>query len=277
MGRNAVSPTAYATGYFWYQHGLSPEVLATRRGRRLNSAFGLFSRLSETISGISLTALMLARHRGIDALLEHAIADGRITQVIEIAAGLSGRGWRLCERHENLVYVETDLPDMAALKREKLSAAGLLNARHRVQELDALAKAGPRSLGAVAASLDPDKGIAIITEGLMNYLPPAAARALWKGIATTLQAFSQGLYLSDVYLGADNRNLAIATFGTALATFVRRPLYFHFETERAVHVSMRQFGFTAAQLHATTDIPEVADLGATGGQRVRVLAAQTRR
>jgi hypothetical protein len=31
-----MSPSAYATGYFWYKHGLSHPALATEQGRRVD-------------------------------------------------------------------------------------------------------------------------------------------------------------------------------------------------------------------------------------------------
>src|SRR6185436_10973917 len=99
--------------------------------------------------------MLLARHRAIDHLLDRAIADGRVGQVIEIAAGLSPRGWRFTERHQDLTYLEADLPDMAARKRAILAEVGPESPRHRVVDVDALADVGPTSIAAIAATLDP--------------------------------------------------------------------------------------------------------------------------
>ncbi|MBV8062854.1 MAG: class I SAM-dependent methyltransferase, partial [Nevskia sp.] len=153
-----ISPTAYATGYFWYQQGLSHPALATEEGRRIDRIvapmLGVVQRL-----GFSMTALMLARHRGIDSVLSRAIEAGRVGQVIEIAAGLSPRGWDLKRRYgERLRYIETDLPQMVALKQRLLSEGGLLTSGHSVVELDALAESGPDSLRALARTLDPAVG-----------------------------------------------------------------------------------------------------------------------
>src|SRR3546814_16509204 len=120
---------------------------------------------------------MLARHKGIDAQLAKAIDSGKVGQVIEIAAGLSPRGWSFMQRYgERLRYIETDLPAMAACKRDILTQTGSLSDRHRIVELDALAESGPDSLATIARQLDPNIGTAIITERLTHSPHPAEPR-----------------------------------------------------------------------------------------------------
>ncbi|MES0874663.1 class I SAM-dependent methyltransferase [Sinimarinibacterium thermocellulolyticum] len=270
-----ISPTAHATGYLWYRLGLSTEALVTPEGKRLDRGFRLLTRLTQALGGVSLEAMMLARHHGIDALLMRAIDEGRVTQVIEIAAGLSARGWRMRRRYgDRLTYVETDLPAMAAEKRRRLQASGLLGERHRVVELDALAEDGPQSLAAVAATLDPAQGTAVITEGLMNYLAPARADALWRRIAAVLARFPTGLYLSDVYLLHENRNAAMVAFGAILQVFVRGRMFVHFDTVAQVRQRLAGLGFAEVRVHATRELPATCDIARTpGGDRVRILEA----
>jgi O-methyltransferase involved in polyketide biosynthesis len=138
-----------------------------------------------------------------DARLERAIEAGEVSQVIEVAAGLSPRGWRFTRRYgEQLVYVEADLPGMAEHKRAALQRIGSLGERHRVSEIDVLRDDdGPGSLAAVAGELDPGQGLAIVTEGLLGYLPSDAVAAIWRRFATTLGGFAAGRYLSDLHLG----------------------------------------------------------------------------
>ena len=103
--------------------------------------------VSSTLGGPSLESYLLARHRAIDALLDKAIDEHGVTQVIEVAAGLSPRGWRFTQRYgDRLTYIEADLPGMAARKRRALAAMGSLNDRHRVTEVDALRDRGPDSI-----------------------------------------------------------------------------------------------------------------------------------
>ena len=87
--------------------------------------------------------------------LERAIETRGVSQVVEVAAGLSPRGWRFVTRYgERLTYIEADLRDMAARKRGALERMGSLGEHHRVVALDALREDGPESLSAVASELE---------------------------------------------------------------------------------------------------------------------------
>ncbi|MGH2894159.1 MAG: class I SAM-dependent methyltransferase, partial [Solirubrobacteraceae bacterium] len=106
-----ISPTAHYTGEVWRRNGLSHPWLATREGRAMFDALHPLMRASGALGGPSLETYLLARHAAIDALLQSAIECDGVTQVIEIAAGMSPRGWRFANRYgERLVYVEADLP-----------------------------------------------------------------------------------------------------------------------------------------------------------------------
>src|SRR6185437_11633020 len=160
-----ISPTAHYTGYTWFANGLSHPAFATKEGRVFYETLRPANAASRALGGPTLEGMLLARHRVIDHLLSRAIADGRVSQVVEIAAGLSPRGWRFAQQHgDALTYVEADLPHMALRKRAILAEAGDASPHHRVVDIDALADAGPRSLAAIAESLDPARGVAIITE-----------------------------------------------------------------------------------------------------------------
>ena len=166
-----ISPTAHYTGYVWARNGLSHPELATTEGRVLFESLQPIMIVSRAVGGPSLEPYLLARHRAIDALLSSAIEEHGVSQVIEVASGLSPRGWRFMNRYgDRLTYVEADLPDMAERKRAALERIGSLSESHRVQALDALRDDGPGSLAELATELDPAQGLAIITEGLLGYL-----------------------------------------------------------------------------------------------------------
>jgi O-methyltransferase involved in polyketide biosynthesis len=269
-----VSPTAYATGNLWVRLGLSHPVLSTPQGRRLDKAFSLLMR---AIGGRSFGTLMYVRHVGIDAQLAHAIKQGRVGTVIEIAAGLSGRGIRMMKRYgKKIEYIETDLPNMVALKRERLEKANLLSKRHRVVVLNALADKGEDSLAELVKTLDKTKGVAIITEGLLNYLNHEEAQGVWTRIAKNLKLFPHGLYLADAYLMRGNRSLPAIIFGAVLSTFVRGRMYVHFKTMAHGIDLMRKSGFRSVALHEPRSLPETRIVAARpGGDRVLILEAST--
>src|SRR5262245_65061392 len=120
---------------------------------------------------------------------------------------------------------------MASRKRDLLATAGLGSDRHRVVDIDALRDDGPGSLTELAAELDPDGGVAIITEGLLNYFSSADVAGMWRRFARTLARFPHGLYLADIYLGEDTRGVFATGFSALLSAFVRGRVYTHFRSE----------------------------------------------
>src|SRR3954471_21407753 len=194
-GSDSIGPTAHYTGHVWARNGLSHPALDTHEGHLLYGLWQPPMIAARLIGAPTIESALLARHLAIDSVLERAIAAKAIAQVVEVACGMSPRGWRFTERHPGLVYVETDLPAMAERKRAALERIGRAGRDHRVMALDALKADGPQSLAAVAQTLDPDAGLAIITEGLLSYLPRDAVLALWDRFAATAGAFAGGIYL----------------------------------------------------------------------------------
>jgi O-methyltransferase involved in polyketide biosynthesis len=267
----AIGPTAHYTGYVWTRNGLSHPELATTEGQALYLA-AAGPQLPLKLAGLpTIEDVLLARHAVIDALLEEAIADGRVGQVLEVACGMSPRGWRFTERHRDLVYVEADLPDMAAAQRQALGRIGRPEERHRVVELDALAADGPLSLGAVSATLDPGRGLLIITEGLLSYLPRESVLDLWSGFAATLRRFPDGLYLADLHVDEDTPGLLTRAAELALGTFVRSPVSVHFRDGMEARQALLDAGFHAAEVGRASEHPAAPDR--PGTDLVRIVAA----
>lgn len=272
----AISPTAFYTGYVWYRNGLSHPAFLTKEGERLYRLGQPLMRASRLIGGPTLEGFLLARHRIIDHLLTEAIDSGQVSQVIEIAAGLSPRGWRFTQKYgKDLTYIEADLPGMAARKRKLLQGANLMGAKHCVVDFDALATEGPASLDAIAASLDPKQGVAVITEGLLNYIDRESVKGLWRRIAALTKRFPAALYLSDIHVLDDNRNLFTATFGAFLAIFVRGQVHVHFRNAGNAEKALRAAGFSRARLISPVgpDSP-IQQQWPAGAKLVRVIDAR---
>lgn len=268
-GSDAISPTAHYTGYVWARNGLSHPALATHEGRALFVALQPVMRASRTLSGPSLEAYLLARHRALDAGLEVAITEHGITQVIEIAAGLSPRGWRFAQRFgDAITYLEADLPAMAARKRRALARIGSLSAHHQVRDLDALLDDGPLSLAALAAELRPAGGLVVITEGLTGYLSPGDLAGLWRRIAMVVRGYDGGRYLSDLHLGGSPQ-LEVRAFRLLLSAFVRGRVHLHFPDVTGAQAALRAAGFTSARV-----IP-ARPPGGGRGQTAHILEAST--
>jgi O-methyltransferase involved in polyketide biosynthesis len=270
VSSSSISPTAHYTGYVWARNGLSHPRLSTLEGRLMFDSLQPAMIASRLVGGPTLEGYLLARHRTIDALLERAIEDDGVTQVIEVAAGLSPRGWRFASRYgERLTYVEADLAGMIARKRRALEQMGSLGEHHRVVEVDALREDGPGSIAALAAELDRAGGLAIITEGLLSYLPGDAVDGLWRRFASALSEFSTGVYLSDLHLGTDE-NPAVQAFRAALSVFVRSRVRLHYQSADDAVAALLAAGFARARLHSGG-----SEAGDSGSRLAHIIEAST--
>jgi O-methyltransferase involved in polyketide biosynthesis len=275
-GSDAISPTAHYTGHVWGRNGLSHPTLSTFQGRVFFDALAPAMFASRTLGGPTLEGMLLARHRIIDRLLATAIDDGRVSQVIEVACGMSPRGWRFVQRYgEALTYVEADLPEMAERKRRALEEAGSLGESHRVVALDALSDEGPESLAAVAEPLDRAGGLAIITEGLLTYFDQADVLGMWRRFARELARFSHGLYLADMRLD-EPRPAPERVFSALLSAFVMGRVHTHFPSEEAAAEELRDAGFAEARLHRADRHPAAGDAGRDpAAARIHIIEATT--
>lgn len=276
-GSQSISPTAFYTGYVWARHQLGPASLATPEGRALYWALQP-TMTALTVAGLpTLEQVLLARHAVLDELLTEAVESGRISTIVEIAAGMSPRGLSFAERFgAQITYIETDLPGMAALKRGQLEKLGALTPWHRVEALDALAGEGAGGLEALAAGLDHSAGLAIITEGLLNYLPREAVEGLWSRIATVLGGFPQGVYLSDLHVAEDHTKPLERLCIALLSAFVKGMVHLHFPAAEDVREALVRAGFGTIEVVRPTEFAATVEetLG-NGAAFVRIIEART--
>ncbi len=267
-GSAAVSPTAHYTGEAWVRNGLSHPQLGTWQGRVLHGVLALPNAASRAVGGPTLEALLLARHRIIDSILEDLI-EGGVSQVVEAACGMSPRGWRFSQRYgDRLTYIEADLPAMAQRKREALGRMGSLGDHHRVAELDVLRDGGPGSLESLVESLDPAGGLAIITEGLLSYFDDETVEALWARLAKTLGRFDKGVYLADLRFARPERGLPEQAFDVILGAFVRGKVHAYRGDANTAEAALRQAGFKDARLHPGDEHPAAAGVRGDPGAGV---------
>lgn len=268
-----ISPTAHYTSYVWYRNGLSHRALTTAPGRALYALGHLVDRTSSTWSGPTVEAMLLARHHLIDRALERAIASGAVTQVVEVAAGMSCRGVRFARRFEELRFVEGDLPGMSAQKRERLTRAGLASSRHHVVSLNALADLGDDALAQVMETfLDPSAGTAIVTEGLLLYFEPEVVASMWRRFARVLRRYPAGLYVSDLYTERPLGRVGGARAALlAISAFARGSVHLHFPDPAEAAAAARAAGFEQCSILDAKSLGDL-ELG-RGAGLTRVLEA----
>jgi O-methyltransferase involved in polyketide biosynthesis len=271
-----ISPTAHYTGETWVRNGLSNSELATWQGRLLHGAMVLPSAASRTLGGPTLDGLLVARHLILDSLLDDLIQGG-VTQVVEAACGMSPRGWRFSERYgERLTYIEADLPAMAQRKREALARMGSLSERHRVAEVDVLREGGAGSLESLVEELDPDEGLAIVTEGLLVYFDDETVEGLWVRLARMLGRFGGGAYLADSRIARSERGIAERAFDLVLGTLVRGKVHPYRGDDAVAVAAIHAAGFEEARLHHGDQHPAAAGLrGDPGAGFLSIIEATT--
>lgn len=275
---SSISFTALYTGHVWTRDGLSAPFFRTHGGAFLFTALAPFEYVGRKIVGGNIRSFLLQRHYLIDHRLHELINSGT-TQVVEIACGLSPRGYRFCEQYPQLTYVEADLPAMATRKRTLLEQEGVLSERHRVEAINIFADQGELSLAHLLNQLDPSKPVVVITEGLVNYFPLAEISRFWATLATALTAFSQGTYLTDnypLYRGMPfYRTLKV--LGAMLGTLSRSEVGFHFHSDSQAREHFEQLGFASLQIHNPADYYSQLTIPRTRGTpMVRVMEAQAK-
>jgi O-methyltransferase involved in polyketide biosynthesis len=272
-----ISPTAHYTGYVWYAHGQSHDAFATRTGHLLYQALRAPNVAAHAVGLPSLEGMLLARHRLIDLRLTNAIDAGEISQVVEVACGLSPRGWRFRSKYgDALTYVEADLPGMLKNKQRILARLGGETAHHYTAEIDALAETGPTSIDGVCAKLDPLRGTAIITEGLINYFDRETMLGIWRRFGTALRIFPRSLYLSDLLLREGNSGAFATGFSWLVGAFVRGKTHLHFDSPDEAEVALESSGLLGVLLDPREFNHELPDLEVAGAGRVRIIEAMAK-
>jgi O-methyltransferase involved in polyketide biosynthesis len=137
-------------------------------------------------------------------------------------------------------------------------------------ELDALADGGPTSMSSVASELDAQQGLAVITEGLLGYLPHQAVREIWARFARALSGFASGRYISDIHIG-ELQTVQVRAFRVLLSLFVRGRVHLHFGEPSEVKAALREAGFARAEVWPAASVAR-AD-GGGGARLAHVLEA----
>jgi len=273
----SISPTAHYTGYVWYRAGQSHDAFATRTGEVLYRVLHGPNLAAGAVGLPTMEGMLLARHRLIDLRLKRAIDAGEISQIVEVACGLSPRGWRFRSAYgDRVTYVEADLPAMLANKRRVLSRLGGETEHHYTREIDALAESGSTSIAALCGALDPARGTAIITEGLINYFDRETVQGMWRRFATALARFPRGLYLSDLIMRAGNTGPLATTFSWLLAAFVRGKTHVHFDSVDEAEAALAACGLDGELLDPRDYRDALPGLELAGAGRVRIIEATPR-
>lgn len=278
---SSISFTALYTGYVWYTNGISAPAFHSTGGSVLYHALMPFEFIGKQIAGGDIKTFLLQRHLIIDHLVEKAITEEGVEQILEIACGMSPRGTRLCEKFPQIKYVEADLPGMAARKHRLLSDENELSAQHQVVPLNIFSSDSSDALEVVMEkSFDRSKPVLVITEGLVNYFPLDTIDQFWRRLQSTLSQFPSGIYLTDNYPLFHDHPLyrTMKILGGLLGTVARSNVSFHFDSDIGCERHFDALGFHQTTIHNPRAYYNELPIPKTRGNPfVRVIEARTER
>lgn len=252
---SSISFTALYTGQVWQRNGLSAPEFDSRQGRLLYRLLAPFEFIGGKLTGGNVRTFLLQRHYIIDYLLEKAIREEGVTQVLEIACGLSPRGFRFHLEHPGVHYVECDLPDMAARKRHLLQKLGSLDGRHQVDTINIFSDAEDGLDATIKRHFDTSKPLVVITEGLVNYFPLSEVDRFWQRLSQAMSSFPAATYLTDNYPLEEDHPLygTMSVMKRLLGAVSRSQANFHFSSDKEACEHVGAQGFSKVVVHDPRD------------------------
>lgn len=270
-----ISFTAHYTGYIWYQMGISHEALATAKGKSLAYLVHPIESWAEKYVGGSMRTTLKQRHTMLDHHLEKLIQENPDLQVLEIACGLSPRGWWFRQHYPSITYRELDLPDMAQTKQNALQQ--IEKNAPEILSVDLFTEAFAQAFEV----FDPNRPLVVISEGLINYFDKDLLKQLIQSIAHYGTAFKTFHYLTDLYPEPIKNKLATLIWNSSklLKLMSRSSFSFHFKSPQEVQDFFKDAGFQ----HATVEQPQIffgqvpsGDHGQHLGDLVWIIHSQTK-
>ncbi len=273
---SSISFTAHYTGYVWYKNSLSNDAFATKQGYAYYQLLRPIEVLAKRVIGSDIKTTLLQRHQLIDRELVSLIQQHPDLQILELACGLSPRGWRINKKYPYIHYIEADLAGMAQQKHALLNKIDSLNNRHQVSICNILTEHSPDSVESLLKrEFDPNKPVLVITEGLVNYFTLAHIGTFWIRLAKTLSQFSAGYYLTDVYPKVTQHRFYhwIEFANKTLKLSSKSSFSMHFEHQQEATEFFKVCGFSQIQIFNPDE--ELSEQPKTkGGSLVWVIKTQ---
>lgn len=196
-GNARIAPTAHYTAQAWVRAGFpNAHIFDTPTGRTMFNAAQSVRRLGGPLLP------QIVRYENEHLYVRHFVHEERLRQlapgyVLEIGAGLSPRGLSFASNDPKLTYVEVDLPGMARAKAERLKRAGVTPpGNYHLGSADVL---GESFLSTLPAQPKKKQRVAIVTEGVADYLDMDEKRVAFTNIASVLRAAGGGTYQAEFY------------------------------------------------------------------------------
>lgn len=187
-------------------------------------------------------------------------------QVLELASGLSLRGLVMTRQDPELTYVETDLPGLNEQKpwlvSELAQRLGFTPpANHQFAAANAL---DLDQLKAAAQHFQPNQPIAVVNEGLLQYLFMEELEQVTRNVCALLREYGGVWITPDFAIKQDARFLSDAQrrFRQAIADETGRTLYHDsFDNPEQMRAFFERMGLEAQRLNQLDEALELASLG----------------
>jgi O-methyltransferase involved in polyketide biosynthesis len=198
------------------------------------------------------------------------IRKSGLHQVLELASGLSLRGLVMAQQDPNLIYVETDLPGLTEQKIAlvtKLAESPSISqnvrppANHHFSAADAL---DLDQLKAAAQVFQPGQPIAVVNEGLLQYLFMDELEQVTRNVCALLREFGGVWITPDFAIKHDVRYLSEAQrrFRQAIADETGRELYHDsFENPQQMMAFFEHMGLDVQRLNQLGEAPDLTSVG----------------
>ncbi|CAB1209276.1 class I SAM-dependent methyltransferase [Acinetobacter bouvetii] len=234
-----ISFTAHYTGYIWYSMGISHPVFATSKGKMLAKLVHPLESWAEKFVGGSMRTTLKQRHSMIDQHLTQLIQQYPDLQVLEIASGLSPRGWNFRKKFPHIEYRELDLPDMAKVKTQALKQIDANSPE--VLSVDLFTADFEQAFHV----FDPNRPLVVISEGLINYFNKDMLLQLLQAISHYGEHFKELQYLTDIYPEPVKNKLANFIWASSklLKWMSKSAFSFHFIAPQQAQDFFQQAGF----------------------------------
>lgn len=252
MDTSGISFTALYTGHVWYKNGMSARFFTSPRGEVMYRALRPVNFVGDNLLGLSLHDMLLQRHLIIDHRIEQLVQKEGAAQVLEIACGLSPRGYKMSRKFPHLHYVEADLPGMALRKQSLLLKHKGFGPNHKVVTCNIFETGAPSGLDYVMQEvLDPNLPTIVVTEGLVNYFDLPTISGFWQQLARLGQAFPKLWYLTDLFpnLPASLYRPMVTMAQKVLGTATRAKVNLHYSNTQSISDGFRQCGFNTVHVH----------------------------
>ena len=181
-----------------------------------------------------------SRYRSIDQLLNQA----NNKNILEVSSGYSLRGLDLCVKNKNTHYIDTDLPEIVALKQRMIADLQLEKDLKGTFELLPLNALDASTFNRVVSRFD-NQPLTLVNEGLLMYLNLEEKKKLCNTVYNTLKQRGGCWITADVYVKRPAETIAQLPQSKSEAAFFQQHNIEEnkFESYEAAQAFFKEQGF----------------------------------